>query len=285
MTTENEEFSVKKFSSNLYEELQNDLVKYTSDLDNINSLKISISLVRNALHLLRNFVASYNFNDNNEEIEFFRYSKPVFYSQYIYFIDVYNIEAGKPEGSMSNLISYYQNELDYLKLFFEHNHLFYQYYRSKSSHLDASYFVQGVFCVHTELDDFDHDGLFSTSHDYKLSKIIAHERLRDYLLTEIFKVEQNQSILPDDGKNIDLEWTAPKAGLVELLYAFHAAGTFNNGAVSIRQVAEFTGKAFNVKLGDYYRLFQDFRIRKKDRTKFLNYLIERLTARMDEMDE
>ena len=37
-------------------------------------------------------------------------------------------------------------------------------------------------------------------------------------------------------------------------------------------------------LGDYYRLFQDFRIRKKDRTKFLQFLTDRLRQRMDEMD-
>ena len=190
-----------------------------------------------------------------------------------------------PTGSTEIFKDYIKREQEDLSRFFVHNQLFYQYYRSASDHLDQSYFTRGVFSLYGDLDDFEHDNTFSTTHDYRLSKILANEKFSKYLENRIFQIETQQSIAPVEEDDTYLNWTAPKAGAVELLYAFHAAGVFNNGTASIRQVAGFVTRTFNIKLGDYYRLFQDFRIRKKDRTKFLQFLIDRLTQRMDEMDE
>src|SRR5690606_8440354 len=113
-----------------------------------------------------------------------------------------------------------------------------------------------------DLDDFQHDSSFSTTHDYRLSKILANEKFSQYLENRIFQLEHQQTLAPVEEDDTYLDWTASKAGAVELLYAFHAAGVFYNGTASIRQVAGFVSRTFNIKLGDYYRLFQDFRIRK-----------------------
>ncbi len=277
---------MENFCERLYEALENELHEITVANDPIeNQLKRSILLCRKAMTKLRSFVLNNPFKSMLDEIRFFRETKPLFYSRYIYLISVYNFEMLRPTGSTEIFKDYIKREQEDLSRFFVHNQLFYQYYRSASDHLDQSYFTRGVFSLYGDLDDFEHDNTFSTTHDYRLSKILANEKFSKYLENRIFQIETQQSIAPVEEDDTYLNWTAPKAGAVELLYAFHAAGVFNNGTASIRQVAGFVTRTFNIKLGDYYRLFQDFRIRKKDRTKFLQFLIDRLTQRMDEMDE
>ena len=276
---------MKDFTENLLLALNDELYQISLGENTVRNLEASVLASRKALIELREYISTYKFNYPEEEIKFFKTIKPAFYSKFIYFIDVYNIETNRPECSDASLKMYYREELASIKRFFDHNHLFYYYYRSEADYLDNIYFTRGIFNIHGQLDDFEHNDDFSTSHDYKLSKIISNEQLRKYLTAEIFRISQLKLTAPVEEDDTDLEWTSSKNGLIELLYAFHAAGVFNNGSASIRQLAGFMTRTFKVKLGDYYRLFQDFRIRKKDRTKFLNYLIERLTARMDEMDE
>lgn len=277
---------MENYYAKLYEALESELHGITVTNDPIeNQLKKSILLCRKALAKLKSFVLKNPFKSLQDEVQFFRETKPLFYCRFIYFISVYNFEMLRPTGSSEAFKDYIKREQEDISRFFAHNQQFYQYYRSASDHLDQSYFTRGVFSLYGDLDDFEHDSLFSTTHDYRLSKILANEKFSKYLENRIFQIESQQSVAPVEEDDTYLDWTASKAGAVELLYAFHAAGVFNNGTASIRQVAGFISRAFNIKLGDYYRLFQDFRIRKKDRTKFLQFLIDRLTQRMDEMDE
>jgi hypothetical protein len=69
------------------------------------------------------------------------------------------------------------------------------------------------------------------------------------------------------------------------LYALQSAGSFNNGTVDLKELANHFQSYFNVDLGNYYRTFQDMRIRKINRTTFLDLLKGRLIQRMDETDE
>lgn len=277
---------MEHFCERLYEALENELHEVTVTNDPVeNQLKKSILLCRKALAKLKSFVLGTVFQSLSDEVSFFRETKPRFYSRYIYFISVYNFEMLRPVGGNGTTKDYIRRHQDDINRFFDQNQQFYQYYRSSSDHLDQSYFTRGVFSLYGDLDDFEHDNSFSTTHDYRLSKILANEHFNKYLENRIFQLEQQQNKAPVEEDDTYLDWTASKAGEVELLYAFHASGVFNNGTASIRQVAGFISRAFNIKLGDYYRLFQDFRIRKKDRTKFLQFLTDRLTQRMDEMDE
>lgn len=260
---------MENFCERLYEALENELHEITVTNDPIESqLKKSILLCRKAMGKLKSFILGNPFHSLHDEVRFFRETKPLFYSRYIYFISVYNFEMLRPVGNNEAFKDYILLHQADLNRFFEQNKQFYQYYRSSSYHLDQSYFTRGVFSLYGDLDDFEHDSSFSTTHDYRLSKILANERFSRYLENGIFQLEQQQNVAPVEHDDTYLEWTASKAGVVELLYAFHAAGVFNNGTASIRQVAGFISRTFDIKLGDYYRLFQDFRIRKKDRTKF-----------------
>jgi hypothetical protein len=85
--------------------------------------------------------------------------------------------------------------------------------------------------------------------------------------------------------NVKMMWTAPKVSLIELLYALHSEGVFNNGAADLKDIAEYLEYIFEIDLGQYRRTFHEIRARKLDRTKFIITLNETLLKRMDNSDE
>jgi hypothetical protein len=226
--------------------------------------------------------------DTQSEIRFFKEMKPEVLNRLIYFNEVYTIGLKRPNGSNEIQQEYYKKELDSLTYFYERNIDFYQYYRSKSSHLDEYYFLRNKF--HPELcvgnQQFIHDASFSTVYDYKVAKILANEMLRIYLNKKLLHLSR-YSYLPNnekDSQHSTFKWTGSKIAAIELAYAVHSAGVFNNGNVDIREIMTLFEITFDIDLGDYYRTYIAIKSRKKERTVFLKMLIDRLTERMDEDD-
>ncbi|MFZ6011415.1 MAG: RteC domain-containing protein [Bacteroidota bacterium] len=50
----------------------------------------------------------------------------------------------------------------------------------------------------------------------------------------------------------------------------------------IKVIASAFEEVFNISLGDYYRTFQDMRIRKRSQTPFLDHLREKFTYRISD---
>lgn len=224
----------------------------------------------------------------DSEIDFFKNIKPKFTSLYIYHNAIFKIETKMPHGGEKITKKYLNNELKKLKRFFDNNLDFYNYHRTGSSYLDFKYFVRGNYDVSLRLDSFyfevDHN--FSTSHDFKLAKVLAYDRIQVYLETKLSnigkKLDVEKSQLEPKGKMI---WTANKVALTELLYALHTKGAFNNGAAELKEIASYLEEVFSIDLRQYRRTFLEIRERKSDRTKFLNTLAVGLNKRMEETDE
>ncbi len=82
---------------------------------------------------------------------------------------------------------------------------------------------------------------------------------------------------------VRLSWTGSKVELVELVYALDAAGCFNHGDATIKEIVTYIEIMFNIDLGDYYHTFMEIRSRKNG-TAFLDKLIKVLNDRMEEAD-
>ncbi len=82
-----------------------------------------------------------------------------------------------------------------------------------------------------------------------------------------------------------LNWTGSKVALIELLYALHTEGVFNNGAADLKDIVEYVENVFNIDLGQYRRVFLEIRSRKSDKTKFIMALNKVLLKRMENTDE
>lgn len=257
---------MKTFTERFYVALENQLAEAADP-------KEAILICKKAMTKLKNYVSSYAFGCTEEEIHFFKEIKPKFYSKYIYFIGLYNYTLQKPTGSSDIQQAYIQMHLAEIKTFFDHNRAFYAYYRAGMTQLDQTYYTRGGFDVHAELEDFEEDELYSTSHDYKLSKIIANEKFQDYLNLEMTKLTNPESlVLPFKPAT----WTAAKVDAVELIYALKASGAINNGNIDIAELVTLFETIFQLDLKESYHKFTDITNRKKEIPVFLNKLTNAL---------
>lgn len=135
---------------------------------------------------------------------------------------------------------------------------------------------------------FDHffeiDQSFSTTHDYKISRIIANDLIQVYLTDQILRLKQS-SLKDSVVEQLNLDWTESKAALIELIYALHSRSVFNNGNIEIKWIAKSFEKMLNIELGDLYHTYLEIRNRKINQTKFLDTLKYSLIKKMEEQDE
>jgi hypothetical protein len=206
----------------------------------------------------------------------------------IYYNQIYKIERKKPSGGNRILKKYYNSELSKLKAFFDKELDFYQYFRSGNTYLDYKYFIRGEFDIKLALDSyyFETDASFATSHDFKVATILANDLIQLYIENQLLMIEKKE-ILENSQRtpNVKLTWTSSKVALIELLYALHTEGVFNNGAADLKDIAEYFEHIFEIDLGQYRRVFLEIRARKSDRTKFLITLNDSLQKRMENSDD
>lgn len=193
----------------------------------------------------------------------------------------------KPHGSSRDTKNYIKNELGKLKIFFDNNLDFYKYYRTNSTYLDHMYFVRGIFEIKLSLDTyyFESDPFFSTSHDFKVAKIIANDLIQVYLEDQLLNIQRGaNNHMKNSSLSSGLQWTANKTSLTELIYALHATGVFENGKMDIKRIANFFESIFEVDLGDFYHTYLELKNRKINKTKFIDILRENLLNKMEEQD-
>jgi hypothetical protein len=201
-------------------------------------------------------------------------------------VKVFNIESKRPTGSEKFLKKYYQNELKKLETFFSENLEFYQYMRNNLSYLDDKYFVRGKIDLRLYADTFyyDADPEFSTSHDFKVAKILANDLLSVYLKSGLAALDRNESKRTDHQKRSKYSWTESKTSLVELIYAIQACGCINNGSIDIKEIAQFFEYTFNIDLGDYYRTYLQIKNRQSS-PKFMDAMRAALIKKIEEQEE
>jgi hypothetical protein len=256
--------------------------------DPIQRSESAINIIVNSIEKLKANFEKEKVKSLEYEIDFFKNIKPKFTSKLIYYNAIFKIETKKPHGGERILKKYLNNELDKLKRYFDNNLDFYKYYRTGSNYLDHKYFTRGKFDVKLALDSFyfEVDHTFSTSHDFKVAKIMAHDLIQVYLEDKLLMLENKE---PKEKSQVNPKvkqtWTGSKVALIELLYALHTEGVFNNGASDLKDVAEYFENIFNIDLGQYHRAFLEIRMRKSDQTKFLNALKEKLVKKMENTDD
>lgn len=274
---------MKEYIDNILQEIDSEVDRfdiYGYDIIE-NSLKM-IDLIQAYIDELREKVIVYEFSSQEEEIAFFKELKPQVLSKQLYFNKIYNIESKFPTGSNEAAKRYLNDQLHSLEYYFNRYLDFHQYYRSSSTVYDKYYFIRGnvdpKLC--TDSSRFNSDLKFSTVYDFKVAKIIANEMLRIYLNRRLKMIEDPTLI---ETKKSRRNWTGQKNALIELGYALYASGDIDHGNIDIKEIMDTLGGAFNVDLGEYYRTYIALR-GKKDRTAYLNSLIDRLTKKMDRDD-
>jgi len=234
----------------------------------------SLAYIRDILDELKQFTIEYTFQNVDEEIAFFKEHKPVLLSQYFFYKERFSLALLNSFRDKKKNIENYSNTLRRMERFAIKNESFYAYCMSGATNLDKEYFTRNSNYISFQLDR-----RFSTGYDIILSRILANELIKEYILDVVRKCNDHT------GSNSSaLTWTAAKTDLIELVYALHATGVFNNAKVDIRAIVETFEGIFNVELGNYYRTFLGIRIRKTGSTTFLDQLRTRLIQRIRAAD-
>ena len=264
--------------------------KLDSSADNFqNWILAAINLCASAYNELRDSLVKNGFNSTEEEIHFFKVIKPNVLGEYLFYSKLFEIKTKMPVASIKKQKKFFRSMTFQGQQFFKENNEFYQYYRSGSDHLDDKYFVRtkticSINPYHIAVDLF-----FSTSHDYTLATIKANERIIAYCTTAInnLRTQKLQKISQNGLIQIktNLFWTGSKTALIEMIYAIHSTGVINNGKADIKELVNAFETILNIKLSRFYHTFFEMRLRKTDRTSFLDLMKKCLIKRMDDADE
>lgn len=274
--------------------LQNILLEIHNKEDKISSQSKSlldeayemILYLQDILFSVKKSITQKGFNDEAEEINFFRTIKPQILGKLIYYNKVYRIETTCPVSNGKMYYSYFSSQLANLKReYIEHicNADFYRYYRSGRTDRDDIYFKRGNINYHDGLNSivFEIDPAFSTFFDYKVARIIANELLYTYLLTKINPDESLDTNLQKTESSKDIFWTDSKNALVELIYALYASGVISHGKIGIRKISLMFQVLFRIPLSDLHHAFHRMKTRTGSRTAFLDHLKISLEEYMD----
>lgn len=236
-----------------------------------------------AIRQVKIILRQYQFADWSEEIYFFKNTKPQFVAIYIYYSKVLSIEATKPFADQTALKSYYENERNNLLYFYSEHKDFISYYRRKSTFLDKKYFVRFKFDFKLKLSPelYSYDEEFSTSHDHLVAQIIASDLLDQYLTD---KINSNDNAEKPIGHIRNLEWTASKVALTEMLYALYQSNCFNGGHADLAEVFRWAESSLHINLGNYHKTLAEIRLRKTERSKFLTLLQQNFKQYLDDLD-
>ena len=237
-------------------------------------------VLTDAFKQLKAFILAYDFQNEEEEISFFKEIKPRLCFRLIYYRKIYDIEMSRPMGIdkqreylcdiMNDINKYNAKRLDFVR-----------YYRSGSSHLDNLYFLRNKIDAEQYLETFYHelDPDFSTNCDFKVAKILSNDMLSDYLMREIELLNDNGSIVGSFGfPATKLTWKGTKVELQEQIISWDSAGTF--GEIPLTQLYNYIQNVFNIQLdSNLSRSFSELKIRVSP-TPFLDKLKDALLRRM-----
>jgi len=276
-------------------DLEENLVKLKSKADPILIYsKDAINMSSKAFLDMKNIVLRNGFDNQLDEITFFKEIKPKVYGKLIYYTNLFSFETKRSKGSSEIQRKDLILEQEKIRSFVFDNQEFHSYYLSNSNILDEHYFVRKMAELRpcTSSLHFLIDPNYSTCHDYTVAVIMANEMLSNYYKTELDKLdsknwENNNFIKEDEFPTTKIYWKESKVALIELLYANWIVGSIrgeNSRIIDIKELANVLGKILHIDLGDVYRAFSEIKLRKKDRTKFLDFLKDGLLNKMDEDD-
>ena len=241
-----------------------------------------------ALLEIRKLIIKNGFQNQEEEIYFFKQIKPEVFSKYLYYYKLFEIESHRHNASKKYQIKILNQILKDLHKFLEDNRQFCQYHWGDKKYLDNLYFVRekSNYRIHFNNICALNDYKFSTAHDNTVAAIIAYEKLIEYIDKEIdvlkYGNSKNTNTVDRQPYKSNAKWTGSFTSLVELLYALYSAKVINNGNIEIKELVEIFETMFNTKLDGYYRTFSDIKSREKSKTKFLDELKQALIRRIED---
>lgn len=204
---------------------------------------------------------------DGEEVLFYKHIKPQFISRVVLSSRLLTIEQKRPSTTPAGLERFYSQELEKLASIYENHRFIHQYLESGATYLDEKLFFRPGPDTTIALIGLEPppDGAFQVCYDHAVGQLLAADLLKKHLLEVL-----DDLTFPGHsaGSAPRLTWTAPRVHLVELAYTLKAAGVFNNGKASLKDIVECLEIACHAKMGNYTRSMQEILYRHNGPTVF-----------------
>jgi hypothetical protein len=187
----------------IYENLKQDLEIEFTKIENQNSLprkKLSASLraIKKCLKQLKVEVLAKGFDNEEEEIYFFKQVKPFFYAKWIYAFEIHLLEMNQPKGTPEMLKDYFEGEIQLIHRYFKQNAYFYHYFKSGAQELDNCCFLRDADMEAIAIPEMpESEEEFTTACDPLFAKFIAYEDLQNHILNLLYPKENQEDLKPD----------------------------------------------------------------------------------------
>jgi hypothetical protein len=225
---------------------------------------------------MRMLVRKEGFSSEEEEIHFFKEIKPKVFALLAFHIQVLDIETKGSVSTSAEIDSFLNEKLRELQTVLKDNTQFIRYYKSGATHMDKIYFTrntpykQVIIVNNCSITDPE----FSTSY----CQVVAHVLTFNMVSAHVERKRNIDMRLPSPSS---LRWTENKVALVELIYALQTSGAISDGTADAKEICRQFETIFNINAGDIYRTFLSIKLRKTDRTRFLDKLSHNLIQRME----
>ncbi len=283
---------------NYFNQLNKEMLFSISKIPNQNQsvfYSSKIQIIESTLEKLKIFLSSNSFLSMQEEIDYFKFQKPMIVSKLIFYKRLLFIEMERPHGSIENKIEHLENELKLLTIYCRENTAFVHYIRSGKSDMDERYFFRENARNYQMHDSFtcEIDYNNGTGHDYRLSVLIANESLENHIQEQLDAMKNPQLISSKTETSTysstcgspNLNWTGSQSDLVELIYGLNLQKVINNGNIKLTELTAFFEKSFNIKLNSASRTFSDIKRRKTEKFKFIESMQINLGKYSEESSE
>ncbi|WP_165305027.1 RteC domain-containing protein [Pedobacter sp. SYP-B3415] len=245
------------------------------------SLKQALELVDAQLgHLSRQAA---EFARREEEIQFFKVTRPRVFRWRIYLLERLQLEACQSPAGKEGEIAFLEFQRSYLKRFFIMNGYHYRYYKFQSDELDEKYFLSTSVSEVTNLAELPAvDFKASRPMEYLFAKFQAYELLDSYLEK---RINELRSPHQHSRNGHQMKWTGEGVNLAELAYGLQLSGQINNGSIGIHELFRVLNEVFQIDLGIPKRRFDDLYGRKRlSKTHFLDKMRSLLLKKIEDQD-
>ncbi|MDO5614775.1 MAG: RteC domain-containing protein [Cruoricaptor ignavus] len=274
---------MEQYFKKVFQDIHTEEEKVTLQVETV--IPEALAMIRylsKVLEEVRTYILDRGFNNEQEEIHFFKNIKPKIYGKLMYYNRIYKVEVIRPATKGKIYEDYFTKEKKRLKSRYNHflkTNPYYIYYYSGRTDEDYKYFLRSSFNFQEGLENhaFDLDLRFSTYYDYLTARIIGRELFYEYLHfrtpTQFGKIA-NENHRP-------IYWTESKAALIELIYALYATKAISGGQISLNKIAITCQALFKIELQDIHHSFHRMKSRSGSRTLFLNQLVNSLETYMN----
>jgi hypothetical protein len=276
----------------IIEEAKARLVQLDEDLELFDEMGIpagqklngKLNSIRLAIADLKALLSQQPFSSVDEEIEFFKHVKPQFIARQLFALDVFTIEAGKPVDTAEAVKSYFEQELKYIRKYYDQNKFMHQYYLLDGNELDELLFVREAQPPGSLIPDVQgFDPQFSTAGDYIFARFITNERIQEFLTDRLFSPQEAESLSGITKRRVTLKWTGDAINLAEMAYGIWLTGQVNNGNAGITEIMSWLEVNFQVNIGRPFRRWQSISGRKRvSQVKYIDQMKAAILKRLDD---